>query len=221
MDTYVNGYDSGIFADYSGWGAVGSFLIGIALIILLIALVIWILTVIGKWKLLTKAGEKGWKAIIPIYDTYTLCQITGVNPLWVLIVICGSMVGAIFPILNIVAYALSIYFMILLSVSVAKSFGKESGYAAGLIFLAPIFYLMLGCGKSTYVGKKPMNDVILNLFNQNKTNPNPENPSAQNVPNATIVTEEANPNATVNFCPDCGTKLSETDRFCPNCGKAR
>lgn len=32
--------------------------------------IIWILTVIAKWRIFTKAGLAGWKSIIPIYSDY-------------------------------------------------------------------------------------------------------------------------------------------------------
>lgn len=42
--------------------------------------------------------------------------------------------------------------MIMLYMDVAKSFGKGTGFALGLIFLAPIFWLILGFGDARYVG---------------------------------------------------------------------
>ena len=45
--------------------------------LLLIALVgIAIIIFVANWKLFTKAGEKGWKALIPIYSTYVKIKIT-------------------------------------------------------------------------------------------------------------------------------------------------
>ena len=34
------------------------------------------MTIIAYWKMFTKAGEKGWKAIIPVYSTYKIYDIT-------------------------------------------------------------------------------------------------------------------------------------------------
>ena len=35
---------------------------------LLVYLAFFVLVVVGMWKVFTKAGEEGWKAIIPIYN---------------------------------------------------------------------------------------------------------------------------------------------------------
>ena len=41
---------------------------------------------------------------------------------------------------------------IIVAIDLAKSFGKGTGFAVGLIFLAPIFILILGFGPATYQG---------------------------------------------------------------------
>ena len=40
----------------------------------------------------------------------------------------------------------------ILSIDLAKSFGKTTGYGIGLWLLSFIFYLMLGFGSAAYVG---------------------------------------------------------------------
>ena len=42
---------------------------------MLISLVLLILYVVGRWKLFEKAGEEGWKALIPFYSYYTYVKI--------------------------------------------------------------------------------------------------------------------------------------------------
>ena len=34
-----------------------------------------VVAIISWWKLFEKAGEKGWKALVPFYSTYTLFKI--------------------------------------------------------------------------------------------------------------------------------------------------
>ena len=46
----------------------------------------------------------------------------------------------------------AVVFGIMLSIDLAKSFGKETGFAIGLILLPPIFLLMLGFGSAEYQG---------------------------------------------------------------------
>ena len=47
----------------------------ILIILFLIAVCLLILTVIGYWGIFCKAGEKGWKVLIPFYNEYLLFKI--------------------------------------------------------------------------------------------------------------------------------------------------
>jgi hypothetical protein len=135
------------------------------IVYMLICIAIAVVTIIGMWKVFTKAGEEGWKSLIPVYNMYTLCKIIGVSPWWILITFVGGLV-CIIPILGYLAYmAATIYFGILVAKSTANAFGKDTGFAVGLYFLGPIFYCILGFGKAKYEGAKPMNDII---FKNNK-----------------------------------------------------
>lgn len=190
-------------------GVAGGVFAGLAIVLIImciIALVVGILQLIGTWKTLKKAGRGGWEAIIPFYNSVVLCQIAGVNPWWVLIVCGSSILLSAVPVLGLVSAVASIYFMILLNVSIARSFGKEDGFAVGLILLAPIFYMVLGCGKSEYVGAKPMNDF---LFKNNNTN----------TQNATVTPSVDNSQSSVKYCAGCGTQVDQTTKFCPKCGQ--
>lgn len=204
----------------------------IFLVIMGFVLVAAVLTLIGQWKLFKKAGQDGWKAIIPIYNTYILCQITGVNPWWILIVFGCGFIGGIFPVLSFVASIASLYFNVLLAISTARSFGKDDSYAIGLILLSPVFYLILGCGESSYVGAKPMNDVILNAIMKQTGNTSSQGNGVTNggfSSNSTTTSptevlsdssvSDTKQNGTIQFCSQCGTRISEHDRFCPNCGR--
>lgn len=161
MDSYANGlnYTNGGVATTGIFAAIAAVL-GV---IVLISLVVAIFQIIGQWKMFKKADQPGWAAIIPIYNTYILCKVTGVNPWWIVITMVGSMVGSLIPgIGSLISFAITIYFVILLAVSTANSYGKENSWAIGLILLEPFFMFALGVGQSKYEGPKPMNDVVLN-----------------------------------------------------------
>ena len=139
---------------YTTLGAAAGGLVGVMLVfvimIMLICITLGILQIIGTWKILTKANKPGWGALIPFYNQYLLCKITGVNPWWIVIVICSGFLSFIPVIGGLLSFAASIYFAILLNVSLARSFGKEDSYAVGLILLAPIFYFILGTKDTKY-----------------------------------------------------------------------
>ena len=61
-----------------GLEGIFSLLLTFALIAEFVNSVALIISIISLWILFNKAGEKGWKALIPIYNIYTLCKITGV-----------------------------------------------------------------------------------------------------------------------------------------------
>ena len=106
--------------------------------ILWLLYIAWVvLYLVAGWIVFTKAGQEGWKSLIPIYNWYVLMKIVG-RPgwWWVLLLI---------PFVNLVVW-------IIVSIDLAKSFGKGTGFAIGLILLAPIFYLILAFGDATYQG---------------------------------------------------------------------
>lgn len=145
---YDYSYD---YSDYlaGGSGAVAGLAglaIGMVILFMIIGLAITVVQIIAMWKLFTKAGEEGWKSIIPIYNMIVLYKISNVNPLFLLIYLAAPI-----PVLGWLAVmGITIY----QAIGLAKTFGKEPAYAVGLILLAPIFYMILGFGKSTYVGPK-------------------------------------------------------------------
>ncbi len=151
-------YDYGTTSSVDGAGLA---IFGAGMIIyMLVCIAIAVVAIIGMWKVFTKAGKEGWKSLIPVYNLYTLCEIVGVSPWWILIVFVGGLV-CIIPVIGWLAYmAATIYFGILLAKSTANAFGKDTGFAVGLYFLSPIFYCILGFGKAKYEGAKPMNDII-------------------------------------------------------------
>lgn len=113
-------------------------------IVFLVAIVISILQIIGMWKMFTKAGEKGWKSIIPIYNVVILFKISGLSP-WLILAYFATVI----PFVGwIVTFCLTIY----QSYKLSKSFGKDIGYTIGLILVTPIFYMILGLGNAEYVG---------------------------------------------------------------------
>ncbi len=193
----------------STFGAVGGvLLVSILFIVFAIVTVFVVLQIIGEWKVLTKGNQPGWAALIPIYNQYCLCKVAGVNPWWVLIVWVGSVIGSLIPVIgSLLVAVITIYFNILLLVSLSRSFGREDAFAIGLFFLQPIFMFILGKQDIAYLGEKPMNDVVMGWFNSN-TNSNSNTGNATNEQNG----------GGSNFCSSCGAKVNTDETFCSSCG---
>lgn len=119
--------------DYSQGGAEG-----VGIFMLLVYLVIIVVLVAAYWKLFEKAGKPGWAAIIPIYNIIVMLEIVG-RPVWWIILL-------LIPCVNIVVG-------IMLTIDIAKSYGKEIGFAIGMILLPIIFVPILAfSGDTQYVG---------------------------------------------------------------------
>lgn len=147
--------------------AAGGILGGLFATIMICALVWYILTVIATWKIFTKAGDAGWKSLIPIYNVYVLYKVAGVSFwVWLMLpaVIYGLLAGfvgnnyeSINPFVGIVLFADLIYMIVgacKFANGLAKSFGKGTGFAVGLFFFPNLFQLILGFGSAKYVGNK-------------------------------------------------------------------
>ncbi|MBR1853801.1 MAG: hypothetical protein IJ794_11790 [Lachnospiraceae bacterium] len=140
-------YDEGVLA------ALGAFICVVAVI----ALVWAIIVIVATWKVFTKAGEPGWKAIIPFYNYYT--QIKLCAPVLIFWIYLGcTIVGSILngfdntfcSILSLVASLAAFVMSVFGNLKLSKAFGHGVGFAVGLILLNPIFMLILGFGDSQY-----------------------------------------------------------------------
>lgn len=109
--------------------------INIGFIVIILAVVVFIFA--AMWKIFEKAGEEGWKAIIPIYNFYVLLKIVGKPGWWLLL--------CLIPIVNYV-------FIIWTYNMLSKSFGKGEGFTVGLILLSFVFVPILGFGDAKYLG---------------------------------------------------------------------
>jgi len=106
-------------------------------IVWLIYLVVVAAVIAGWWMVFTKAGEAGWKSIIPIWNALVILKIVGRDWWWVILMVI--------PFVNLIVW-------IIVSLDLAKSFGRGTGFGIGLAFLSPIFALILGFGSDTYRG---------------------------------------------------------------------
>lgn len=105
--------------------------------LILTLIFITLLIIVAQWRIYEKAGQPGWASIIPIYNIYILTKICGKPGIWTLYMFI--------PLVNIV---IAIWLVNMLS----KSFGKDEGFTAGLIFLGIFFYPILGFGPAKYQG---------------------------------------------------------------------
>ncbi|MEE0888469.1 MAG: DUF5684 domain-containing protein [Candidatus Saccharimonadaceae bacterium] len=156
--------------------AIGGIAGGIFATFAIIALFFYVLLVIAEWKIFEKAGEKGWKAIIPIYNVYIMFKIVNMTSwFWwsIAVSICASLTFTLngfnpynmtteqianynfltnpaVLIVTVVSCIIDIYIAITYAYRTSKVFGHGIGYTFGLLLLPNIFLLILGFGSSKY-----------------------------------------------------------------------
>lgn len=129
----------------------------------------YFLIVIFFWLIFNKAGEKGWKALIPIYNIIILMKISGISSsmfkvfkyfaiflIFVsLILFFTNAMSFVESMLFFAVFALYSFFFLLyidVTVNLSYSFGHGFLFAIGLLFLTPLFLGILALDSSKYIG---------------------------------------------------------------------
>ena len=124
--------------DMSSQNVWNSSFFGVGFVItLFISILIMAFFIIVYWIIFTKAGEEGWKSLIPIYNVYILYKITWENGLIFLLLLV--------PFVNFIVGIITIN-------KLSKCFGHGLGFTLGLLFLPIIFLPLLAFGDSRYEG---------------------------------------------------------------------
>jgi hypothetical protein len=108
---------------------------GPGFVIALMAVVV--LMIASMWRIFSKAGAPGWKALIPVYGAVVFQRIVGRPGWWALLMFV--------PVVNVLISLVECF-------DLARVYGKGAGYAIGLILLGPIFFMALAFGSAVYEG---------------------------------------------------------------------
>ena len=141
-------------------GVLSAFFVGgFGLLVVFALLAFYVLKVIGLWKVLEKAGEEGWKSIIPFYNLWLQCRLTwDVRGFWALVAagVAGtilrsvgnnacSLVGTLLLLAVFVLLVIAYYWL-------CRAFGHGAGYTVLFAFFSGIMYLVLGYSQDGYLG---------------------------------------------------------------------
>ncbi len=102
---------------------------------LLISLAIMVFFIMVGWKIFTKAGQPGWAVLVPFYNIIVMLNIVGKPTWWIILYFV--------PIANFIIG-------IIVTLELAKVFGKSTGFGVGLLLLGFIFAPILAFGDATY-----------------------------------------------------------------------
>ena len=112
------------------------------IVAILFYLALIVLMIAAQWKIFEKAGQPGWAAIVPFYNTYVLIvEVCKQPPIWFWLTLV--------PCANIVAL---LFIVFVLPFKLAEKFGKDTGFAVGLLLLGIVFYPILAFGSAEYQG---------------------------------------------------------------------
>ena len=114
---------------------------------MIISILLTVFLIACMWVIFEKANVKGWKSIIPLYNTYCLFKITWGNG-WIFLAL-------LVPVVNVIVAIMTMY-------KLAKVFGKGIGYFFGLLLLGIVFYPLLAFSDAEYIGpNKAINEKTL------------------------------------------------------------
>lgn len=130
-------------------------------ILIAAVIVLDVLFIIAEWRIFKKAGEKGWKSLIPVYKVFLSHHIAGMSHIWfILEVICWiieavlefvngvpSWLGLVFGIFTVAFTVVSEVVHILL---LCNRFGKKPAFKVGMILIPSLFFLIIAFGRSEY-----------------------------------------------------------------------
>ena len=121
------------------------------------ALIRYLMAAIGYAKMYRKAGEAGWKAFIPVFNTYNNYKIAWNGKFFFLYIALYVLFGAIANgtgiAMQLAAAAAGIALLVVdvkRNVKMAKHFGNGFGTGIALILFPGITAMILGLGKADY-----------------------------------------------------------------------
>lgn len=148
------------------WAGTGSIVFYAAVLVFSIA---------TMWRIFTKAGEKGWKCLIPFYNGYIQCKIAWEgSKFWVILIIpfvVGMVksvdprlgqVGSVIALIAVLAcYVYLIVILVKLCIRMAHRFNKSTAFGVvGLFMFSLIGYIILAWGSADYNEDRDLGDGI-------------------------------------------------------------
>ena len=125
--------------------------IAVIIVIAIIAIAVAIFMIVAQCKLYSKAGEKWWSAIIPVWNTWVETRITGLKWWWFAIV---SGLAALSVFVSKESSYILVWGTLLCTFNynynLAKKFGKSNGFAFLCTILPIIGFPILAFGSAKY-----------------------------------------------------------------------
>lgn len=168
-------------------------------VFVLVSLLTFILTgtlLAGRYLVVKKLGDKGWKGLVPLYGTYIMFEKTNTKMTYfytyiigILITVIGDMLNGSFVsiLISFLGVFLIIFSLCEMYINLAKCLNIGIEYVLGLILLDEVFLLLIGLDKSA------------SITDESKD------------------TKEEAP--LVKICPKCEKEIPVDAAFCQYCGQ--
>lgn len=109
--------------------------------------ILLVVQIVAMWKVFEKMGIEGWKAIIPVYNYWVLCEAVGKPGWWSL-----SFLVAWVP---LVGWILPLVVMVIVMIELGKGFGKDAVWSVFLLVIFSLIgLLMLAFGNDKFDKKR-------------------------------------------------------------------
>ena len=126
----------------------------------LAALIFIFINAIARWRIFTKAGEKGWKALIPFYSIYISCRLFWKKHYFWIFLALSSLNAVLYEgfagksviaarCTAVLALA-ELIFHFILALNTARHFECQDTLAVALLCFPATLNVMLGFGKREY-----------------------------------------------------------------------
>lgn len=139
-------------------------LLKLVIILIVFVVISCLAEVIAEWRIFQKAGEKGWKALIPVYDIYVSHRIVGMSHIWFILEVITWVIESLslglasIPEWFDIAFGIPVAIITVASglihaVKLCDCFGKGFAFKVGTILLPSVFSLIIAFGNAKY--RKP------------------------------------------------------------------
>ena len=171
----------------------GAIFIVVFLVLIMIAWLVFYL--IGMYKFFEKAGQEGWKGLIPFYNTYVMAvDMAGLKWYWFAISIGGSLLSTI-PVIGVLFMLVGVFANVNIYYNLSKKLNKTTGWIVLTALFGSITLPLLGYMNNTTWNQSAAVDPdglltsMLNANNNQQANPNntqnQESNNSQTVDNQT------------------------------------
>lgn len=141
--SYYDSYYESSYVTPAESAAAAGFFFFIFGVVFFIAIITYVVMALLLSRIFKKAGIEGWKAWVPIYNSWTLLEMGGQPGFWAVLMLV--------PVINIA----SVVFSIIAMYNIGLKFGKEGAFVLLAIFVPIVWYIWLAVDDSEWKGAMP------------------------------------------------------------------